>query len=129
MEQADRWQALAASSEALQVALVAWMAAATVQTLGGLDDAAQQYTDGLTGVIGRPAAERHAVALRDYQRAIEHLAGLRATLAVVPSVTAEDTAFLEQVVSDQAAAGQAYEAAGAEVFAAVEQARKRAKGV
>ena len=129
MEQEDRWTALAASSDALQVALVAWMAAATVQTLGALDDAARQYTVGLTAVIGRRAAERHAVALRDYQRATEHLAALRATLAVVPSVTAEDATFLEQVISDQAAAGRAYEAAGADVVAAVEQARERAKGV
>ena len=129
MEQEDRWTALATSSEALQVALVAWMAAATVQTLGALDDAAQQHTAGLTAVIGRRAAERHAVALRNYQRATEHLAALRATLAVVPSVTGEDTAFLEQVISDQAEAGRAYQVAGADVVTAVEQARERAKGV
>ena len=59
------WQALAASSEALQVALVAWMAAATIQTRGALDDAAERYTVGLTAVIGRRAAERHAVSLLD----------------------------------------------------------------
>ena len=123
MEQEDRWTALAASSDALQVALVAWMAAATVQTLGALDDAAQEYTAGLSAVIGRRAAERHAVALRAYQRATEHLAALRATLAVVPSVTEADAAFLEQVIADQAAAGRVFETAGAEVVAALTRAR------
>ena len=40
-------------------------------------------------------------------------------------MTAEDTAFLEQVVADQATAGRAYEAAAVDVVAAVEQARAR----
>ena len=121
----DRWQALAASSDALQVALVAWMAASTPQTLGALDDAARQYTTGLTHVIGRPAAQRHAVSLAAYQRATERLAALRATLSVFPSMDAADTEFLQQVIADQAAAGRAYEAAATDVVAAVEQARAR----
>ncbi len=74
-------------------------------------------------MIGRPAAQRHAVSLRAYQRATERLAALRATLGVVPSMDAADTEFLQQVVADQAAAGRAYEAAATEVVAAVEQAR------
>ena len=124
----DHWTALAASSDALQVALVAWMAASTPQTLGALDDAARRYTTGLTHVIGRPAAQRHAVSLAAYQRATERLAALRATLGVVPSMDAADTEFLRCVVADQAAAGRAYEAAGADVVAAVEQAKAHEKG-
>ncbi len=66
-----------------------------------LDDAARQYTTGLTHVIGRPAAQRHAMSLAAYQGATERLAALRATLAVVPSVDAADTEFLQQVIADQ----------------------------
>ena len=123
MDREERWQVLAESSDALQVALVEWMAASTPQTLMALDEAARQYTTGLTPVIGRPAAQRHATSLAAYQRATERLAALRATLGVVPSVGAADTEFLQQVVADQAAAGRAYEAAATEVVAAVEQAR------
>ncbi len=104
------------------------MAASTPQTLTALDDAAQRYTTGLTHVIGRPAAQRHAMSLAAYQRATERLAALRATLGVVPSVDAADTEFLQQVVADQAAAGRAYEAAAAEVVAAVEKARAQEEG-
>ena len=125
MGQEDRWQTLAESSEVLQVALVEWMAASTPQTLGALDDAARQYTTGLADVIGRSAAERHAMSLRAYQRATERLAALRATLGVVPSVNTADTEFLQQMVADQATAGRAYEAAAAEVVAAVERAKDR----
>ncbi len=125
MGQEDRWQALAESSEALQVALVAWMAASTPQTLVALDDAARRYTTGLADVIGRPAAQRHAASLGAYQRATERLAALRATLGVVPSMNTADTEFLQQVVADQATAGRAYEAAVADVVAAVEKTRAR----
>ena len=125
MEGDKHWQALAASSDALQVALVEWMAAATAQTLLAVEGAARQYTAGLTDVIGLPAAERHATSLAAYLRATENLNALRATLAVVPSVGAADTEFLQQLVADQAAAGRAYEAAAADVVAAVERAKAR----
>ena len=121
----DHWKALAESSDALQVALVEWMAASAPQTLAALEDAARQYTTGLTHVIGRPAAQRHATSLAAYQRATERLAALRATLGVVPSMDAADTEFLQQVIADQAAAGRAYEAAATDVVAAVEQAMAR----
>ena len=124
----DPWKALAESSDALQVALVEWMAAATPQTLVAVEDAARQYTVGLAEVIGLPAAQRHAMSLAAYQRATERLAALRATLRVVSSVDAADTEFLQQVVADQAAAGRAYEEAGAEVVAAVEKARAQEEG-
>ena len=123
MERDDRWTALAESSDALQVALVEWRAAATPRTVGALFDAARQYTDGLTHVIGRPAAQRHAQSLAAYQRATERLAALRATLGVVSSMDAADTEFLRQEVADQAAAGQAFETAGAEVLAALTKAQ------
>ncbi len=123
-----RWKALAESSDALQVALVEWMAAATPQTVGALFDAARRYTDGLTHVIGRPAAQRHAQNLAAYQRATERLAALRATLGVVPSLATAATEYLQPVVEDQAAAGRAYEAAAADVVAAVEKARAQEEG-
>ena len=58
-----------------------------------------------------------------YRQATERLHALRATLAVVSSVTAEDTEFLRQVIADQATAGRVYKAAGVEVLAALEKAR------
>ncbi len=65
------------------------------------------------------------MSLRAYQRATERLAVLRATLGVVPSMNTADTEFLQQVVADQATAGRAYEAAAADVVAAVEKTRAR----
>ncbi len=59
----DRWKALAESSDALQVALAEWMAAATPRTIAAVDDASQQYTTGLAGVLDRPVAQMYAVAL------------------------------------------------------------------
>ena len=123
MEQQDRWEALAESSDALQAALVEWTSAATPQTLAVVEDAARRYTRVLARLIGGPAAERHARSLAAYQRATERLTALKSTLHVMPSVDAADTEFLRQVVADQAAAGQAYEAAGTDVVAAVERAR------
>ena len=119
----DRWTALAESSDALQVALIAWADAATPQTMVAVHDAAKQYTTGLADVIGHPAAQKYAESLAAYRRAIERLHALKATLAIVPSMDAADTEFLKQVVADQATAGRAYGAAGAEVLAAVTKAR------
>ena len=128
MEREDRWTALAASSDALQVALVEWMAAATPQTLAAVEEAGRRYTIRLGHVIGLPAARRYAMSLAAYQGATERLNALKATLAVVPSVDAADTEFLQQVVADQAAAGRAYEAAGADVVAAVKKALAQEEG-
>ncbi len=128
MERQDRWKALGESSDALQAALVEWTSAATPQTLAAVEEAARRYTVGLAHIIGGSAADRHAMSLAAYQRATERLTALKATLRVVPSVDAADTEFLRQVVVDQAAAGEAYEAAGADVVAAVEKARAQEKG-
>ena len=118
------WQALARSSDALHVALVAWMAAGTPQAWLVVDGAAQWHTDGLAG----PAAENYGRRLWAYRRAIERLHALRASMALTPSVNAEDAEFMKQLVADQTAAGRAFEAAGTEVVAVVEQARAYEKG-
>ena len=123
MEHEDRWRALAASSDALQVALAAWMAAVTPRTMLDVDAAAREYTTGLAEVIDRSVAQMYGGSLDAYRGAIERLHALRATLAVVSSVSAEDTQFLRQVVADQATAGRVFKAAGAEVLAAVTKAR------
>ena len=77
---------------------------------------------GLAEVIDLPVAEMYAKTLEAYRRATERLLALRATLAVVPSVSAEDTQFLRQVIADQATAGRVFKAAGAEVLAALTKA-------
>jgi hypothetical protein len=123
MGNGDRWTALAASSDALQVALAAWMAAATPRTMLDVDSAAREYTTGLADVIDRSVAQMYGRTLGAYRRATERLHALRATLAVVSTVSAKDTEFLRQVVADQATAGRVFKAAGAEVLAAVEKAR------
>ena len=128
MKNEDHWKAVADSSDALQVALVEWMAAATPRTLAAVDDAARRYTLGLTDVIGLPAAQKYALSLAAYQRATERLNALKATLSVVPSVDTADTEFLRQVVADQVAAGQAHEAAAADVLDALEKARAQEEG-
>ena len=55
MQREALWKAHAQERDALQVALVAWTATATLQTLAALDDAASQY---LRGVIRVPRRRR-----------------------------------------------------------------------
>ena len=119
MEREDHCKALA-EYDAVQVALVEWMERATRQTPAAVEEAARRFTNGLVGVIGRPAARRYAATLWAYRQATVRLHALRATFSAAPFVDAADTESLRQVVADQAEAGRAHEAAAADVVAAVE---------
>ena len=129
MEQEDHWKALAESRDAVQVALVEWMATETPQTPAAVEEAARRYTTRLADVLGLRASRRYALTLWVYRRATVRLHTLKATLTVAACVDCEGTAFQSRdLIADQAAAGQMHEAAGVAVVAAIEQARAHEEG-
>ncbi len=122
MSRAALWQALAGATDAVQTAGDEYTHAPTPQARAAMDAAFREYVRRLTPVIGTAAASRYEASLAAYEKVLDRVEALTATLSVLPSMDEADRTLTRQLTEEQAAAEKAFEGASAALDAALERA-------
>ena len=125
MSRTALWQALAGATDAVQAAGDEYTRAPTPQARAAMDAAFREYVRRLTPVIGQVEASRYEASLAAYEKVLDRVEALTATLSVLPSMDEADRTLSRQLTKEQAAAAKAFEGASAALDAALERAFAR----
>ena len=99
--------------------------APTPQARAAMDAAFREYVRRLTPVIGQVEASRYEASLAAYEKVLDRVEALTATLSVLPSMDEADRTLSRQLTKEQAAAAKAFEGASAALDAALDRAFAR----
>ncbi len=125
MLRAALWAALSEATDAVQAAGDAYTRAAIPHARAAMDAAFREYVRRLTPVIGQVEASRYEASLAAYEKVLDRVEALTATLSVLPSIDEADRTLSRQLTKKQAAAAKAFEGASAALDAALDRAFAR----